>query len=132
MLSLQQEIINNLFLQCKIYKGDIEIDTTYKGREVFKGIYEDAVLEYEGVISITNTGLKHILKNNPLEEYTKISEINRFDHYFRHLYRIFKYINTTDLIDHNERYQYACIVRSQLSDYELIMLFFNCLSDNGK
>lgn len=132
MLSLQQEITNNLLLQCKIFQENVERDVTYKGREAFKGIFEDAVFEYEGIISITNTGLKYILKNNWLDGYTKIPATNRFDHYFRHLYRIFKYIDTTDLIDQNERYQYACIVRSQLSDYELIMLFFNCLSDNGK
>ena len=132
MLSLQQEITNNLLLQCKIFKEDIERDVTYKGREAFKGIYEDAVFEYEGIISITNTGLKHILKNNWLDGYTKIPATNRFDHYFRHLYRIFKYVDTTDLISDEERYEYACIVRSQLSDYELIILFFNGLSDNGK
>ena len=132
MLSLQQEITNNLLLQCKIFKEDIERDVTYKGREAFKGIYEDAVFKYEGIISITNTGLKHILKNNWLDGYTKIPATNRFDHYFRHLYRIFKYVDTTDLISDEERYEYACIVRSQLSDYELIMLFFNGLSDNGK
>lgn len=132
MLSLQQEITNNLLLQCKIFKEDIERDVTYKGREAFKGIYEDAVFEYEGIISITNTGLKYILKNNWLDGYTKIPATNRFDHYFRHLYRIFKYVDTTDLISDEERYEYACIVRSQLSDYELIMLFFNGLSDNGK
>ena len=125
MLSLQQEITNNLLLQCKIFKEDIERDVTYKGREAFKGIYEDAVFEYEGFISITNTGLKYILKNNWLDGYTKIPATNRFDHYFRHLYRIFKYVDTTDLISDEERYEYACIVRSQLSDYELIMLFFN-------
>ena len=132
MLSLQQEITNNLLLQCKIFQENVERDVTYKGREAFKGIYEDAVFEYEGIISIANTGLKYILKNNWLDGYTKIPATNRFDHYFRHLYRIFKYVDTTDLISDEERYEYACIVRSQLSDYELIMLFFNGLSDNGK
>lgn len=129
MLSLQQEITNNLLLQCKIFQENVERDVTYKGREAFKGIYEDAVFKYEGIIS---TGLKYILKNNWLDGYTKIPATNRFDHYFRHLYRIFKYVDTTDLISDEERYEYACIVRSQLSDYELIMLFFNGLSDNGK
>lgn len=31
-----------------------------------------------------------------------------------------------------EKYEYSCIVRSQLSDYELVMLFYNCISVNGK
>ena len=132
MLSLQQEITNNLFYQDEKENEQTITQHTYKGREVFKEIYENATVKYEGLIYSKNTGLKLVLKHNGYNAYTAIADTTRFDHYFRNLYRIFKYIDTTDLIDQNERYQYACIVRSQLSDYELIMLFFNCLSDNGK
>lgn len=132
MLSLQQEITNNLFYQDEKENEQTITQHTYKGREVFKEIYENATVKYEGFIYPKNTGLKLVLKHNGYNAYTAIADTTRFDHYFRNLYRIFKYIDTTDLIDQNERYQYACIVRSQLSDYELIMLFFNCLSDNGK
>lgn len=132
MLSLQQEITNNLFYQYeKEIDGHINL-CTYKGREIFKEIYEFAQFTYEGLIYPKNTGLKLILEKNGYTAYTKVFDTNRFDHYFRHLYRIFKYIDTTNLINDEERYDYACIIRSQLSDYELIMLFFNGLSDNGK
>jgi hypothetical protein len=132
MLSLQQEITNNLFYQYeKEIDGHINL-CTYKGREIFKEIYEFAQFTYEGLIYPKNTGLKLILEKNGYTAYTKVFDTNRFDHYFRHLYRIFKYIDTTNLINDEERYEYACIIRSQLSDYELIMLFFNGLSDNGK
>ena len=45
-----------------------------------------------------------------------------------------KYIDVSPLIDDTERYDYACIVRAQLSDYELLMLFYNALNvdDNGE
>jgi hypothetical protein len=36
-----------------------------------------------------------------------------------------------NLCNYLERYKYTCIVRAQLSDYELLLLFYNCLSDNG-
>jgi hypothetical protein len=133
MLSLQQEITNNLFFQ---YEKEIDCNTTQsyicRGREVFEEIYTHATVESKGYIFPKNSGIKSILRGGGYNAYTEISETNRFDHYFRHLYRIFKYVDTTDLINDNERYEYACIVRSQLSDYELIMLFFNGLSDNGK
>ena len=29
-------------------------------------------------------------------------------------------------------YEYICILRAQLSDYELGLLCYNCLSDNGR
>ena len=46
------------------------------------------------------------------------------DHYFRHLYRIFKYIDDADknTISDEDKYEYAGIVRATLSQYELIML----------
>lgn len=132
MLSLQQEITNNLFYQDEKENEQTITQHTYKGREVFKEIYENATVKYEGLIYPKNTGLKLVLKHNGYNAYTAIADTTRFDHYFRNLYRIFKYVDTTDLINDDERYEYACIVRSQLSDYELIMLFFNGLSDNGK
>ena len=54
------------------------------------------------------------------------------DHYFRHLYRIYKFVDTSCLIEDDERYEYTCIIRSQLSEYELVMLFYNCLTPNGR
>lgn len=119
MLSLQQEIVANF--SC--------VNNKYNGREVFKHIYINAVISYRG----RNNGIKVILKKYGLTAYSDILEITRFDHYFRHLYHIFKYINESDLIEDKERYEYASMVCSQLSDYELVMLFYNCLAqkDNG-
>jgi hypothetical protein len=49
-------------------------------------------------------------------------------HYFRHLYHIFKFIQSSD---NPNRKMYASLVRAQLSAYEQIMLFYNCLSMQG-
>jgi hypothetical protein len=131
MLSLQQEIIANLSLEWKEREWNglegqwKERVINNKGREVFEKIYEG---------NMQHIGIKKIV-NQEIENYNKYRKlISRFDHYFRHLYRIFKYIDESDLIDEKERYDYASIVRSQLSDYELVMLFYNCLTqkDNGK
>ena len=127
MLSLQQEIVANLSVESK----EVNRAEVVKGREVFEKIYEgiNVYLLYE----LQSIGIKEIVYGN-IENYNSNGWlISRFDHYFRHLYRIFKYIDETDLIDEKERYDYASIVRSQLSDYELVMLFYNCLAqkDNG-
>jgi hypothetical protein len=135
MLSLQQEIVANLSIEWKEREWH-ELEGQWKeriinnkGREVFEKIYEginvQPIYMPIRIKEIVNEGIE---KYN---EYRKL--ISRFDHYFRHLYRIFKYIDETDLIDEKERYDYASIVRSQLSDYELVMLFYNCLAqkDNG-
>lgn len=62
--------------------------------------------------------------------YTKVatSEIDFFSHYFRNLYHILVFIDTSDLIDNKERKRYAKIVRSQLSEEELVALFYNSLT----
>lgn len=61
-----------------------------------------------------------------------------FDHYFRNLYRIIKLVDTTQLtvdkteeMEFLEKYKYVSIIRAQLSAYELLWLFYNCLSENG-
>lgn len=64
-----------------------------------------------------------------------------FGHYFRNLYRMIKLVDETEfLIKTGEnrdkelfklKYKYTSIIRAQLSDYELLWLFYNCLSENG-
>lgn len=74
-------------------------------------------------------------------------------HYFRNLYRIIKIVDQTQFVssselsvilkriptleelqkaNYKERYKYTSIVRAQLSDFELLTLFFNCLSEYGE
>ncbi len=55
-------------------------------------------------------------------------------HYFRVLYRIFKFIDDypTDILDEKEKWFYTKTVRSQLSEGELFILFYNAFSDYGE
>ncbi|WP_261511624.1 putative phage abortive infection protein [Chryseobacterium paludis] len=50
-------------------------------------------------------------------------------HYFRTLYHIIKLVHETDGVD---RKRYISIIRAQLSNSEQILLFYNCLHENGK
>jgi len=49
-------------------------------------------------------------------------------HYFRYLYNIFKHIEESGI---ENKSKYTNIVRAQLSDYELLILFYNCLYKHG-
>lgn len=49
-------------------------------------------------------------------------------HYFRYLYRIFKFINDRNPKD---KILYSGIARAQLSDQELLLLYYNCLTSLG-
>ena len=64
-----------------------------------------------------------------------------FGHYFRNLYRMIKLVDQTDFfydsakVSEDEifkiKYRYTSIIRSQISDFELLWIFYNCLSENG-
>ena len=133
MLSLQQEIVANLTydeVEHVIDFGnplnrDVK-HTLYNGRSIFREMYLNLTVSIPGNHSYM--GIKRAIEANDYGIYSYISSTTRFDHYFRHLYRIYKYVDSTELIEDNERYDYACIVRSQLSDYELVMLFYSGLT----
>ena len=145
MLSLQQEIVNKLSFSG--IKNTLDLNTNFfggmevkvisekidlLGRSVFEEMYNEVEVTYVNINGkeAKEDGIKNIL-NKRIDFYSQIKETTLFDHYFRHLYRIFKYIKESDLIAEEEKYEYSCIVRSQLSDYELVMLFYNCISVNG-
>lgn len=53
--------------------------------------------------------------------------------YFRQLYHIVKMVATSQvMVDEKEKYEYVKILRTQLSDYEQILLYYNSLANMGK
>ncbi len=57
-----------------------------------------------------------------------IDNQNDLGHYFRNLYHIIKFVATSDL---ENKKTYTNFVRAQLSSYELVLIFYNCLSGYG-
>lgn len=57
----------------------------------------------------------------------------KLGHYYRHAYQIIKLLAEEEdrLLPENEKYQFAKIVRSLLSDNEQILLYYNSLSKMG-
>lgn len=54
--------------------------------------------------------------------------IDYFSHYFRNLYHILKFIDDSKAISGLEKERYSRFVRSQLSDAELVALFYNSIA----
>jgi hypothetical protein len=52
---------------------------------------------------------------------------NTFNHYFRQLYHIFKYVHLSELILDEKRSFYAGLIRAQLSQNELYAIMYNSL-----
>lgn len=124
MIHIQQEITNGLLIE---QVGSDE--GPQRGRDVFQSVYETVPHKIWLGNECQNSTLKHALEISDDVKLSVSSLKNMWflDHYFRHLYRIFKYIDDADdkLINSKKKYEYASIVRATLSQYELIMLFYN-------
>lgn len=142
LVALHNQIVNNIVYVKKTEPliGTPKV-TNHKGRDSFLHSF----IELKNLLKGASNGV-----NIYLVFYPKVK--TNFGHYYRNLYRIFKIIDETEFFSYSdldldksnpegqsaykvanfkERYRYTSIVRAQLSDYELIFLFYNCLSVNG-
>lgn len=125
MIALQEEITDNLYYKPKD-GGDETYGEEFRGRCIFEQIYENRLWQ-------SKMTLKDEIKGYGFNYMSKDKEISMFDHYFRHLYRIFKYIDEAKVLEGNskKKYEYSVIVRSMLSEYELIFLYYNSMNVNS-
>jgi hypothetical protein len=117
LISLHHQIINGI----DIRQGS---HVTNQGRDVFRHIYKD----FWGLIRKSNNSIQTL--NKDYLYYYKEYESD-LGHYFRNLYRIIKFIDNVPFLSYDEKYDYICILRAQLSSSELLLLFYNCISENG-
>lgn len=132
MLGLQQQFIAGISYRGLMHRDGESKVMDIQGRDVFYYLYRYTNLEDRGWgVAV---GIKSILEHEGIKAYTEISDTGTFDHYFGHLYHIVKFVDNSPLLfdSFEDRYQYLTLVRSQLSRYELIWLFYNCLSTNGQ
>lgn len=120
MLDMQQKILNELrYLQT----GDFVLE--HVGRKAIKELYSD--IYYQCKVKKIST------LDGCLNEYYQYVEDGQLDHYFRHLYRIIRYVDDYDInvLSVEEKYKYLCLLRAQLSKDELLIIFYNCISEYG-
>ena len=132
MLSQFQEVVNNLSAQYRKYGDNVDIS----GRELFENyfetvtVYVDIPTEDRSVQGFR--GMKNAIKRLGLNGYNKADAPAYFDHYFRLLYRILKFVKESPLItDFEQEYDYTSILRAILSRYELVWLYYDGLSEYG-
>jgi hypothetical protein len=121
LLRNHQEIVNAIDLR----RG---VNVTSQGRDcfrIFNDRFKDSVTGTLGDI----TGIAHTIKG-----YMAFYNANQADlgHYFRHMYRILKFIDDSTEISDLEKYKYSSLLRALLSSYELVLIFYNGLGDHGK
>lgn len=150
LLSIHNSIVSSIDFETRKriqIQGEKGWNTvTITGRDVFKEKYEINKGKFESIAAISD------LNNVYSPIYSDVQ--TDFGHYFRGLYRIIKFTANTEFFSkeelniesnsekhdelikyqvHNDsiRYEYMSMIRSQLSDYELVWIFYNCLSEYG-
>ncbi len=116
MLSLQQNVVQGF----DIKRG---VDVTMVGRDCFKSYVNRLNERYRS----------HAIKESPSrvsETYDAMWQHFRGDLsiYYRSLYSVFRFVSACD---HPKKRDFATVARSFLSDFELVVLFYNCLSPRG-
>mgnify|MGYP002414523877 FL=1 len=141
MMELQQSIVNDLYAE-EANKRNVLEDASdgsgrfwkeeitqyqHKGRDLFH--YAFMVVEHmvkdDTPQGHNVNGLYCLLYEKGLKSFDEYYTVSLFDHYFRHLYTILKFIDQNDWLGENEQYKYATFLRATLSRYELVMLYYN-------
>jgi hypothetical protein len=136
--TLQQQSFDNKFFQLLNFHHNIvnSIDISKKtnvgfkvtkGSDCFTEMYENYKTEYNSTYA--NEKPIDVMQqiNKSYNNFFKLYQ-NDIGHYFRNLYHILKFIDKSEITD--KRF-YTNLVRAQLSTYELVLLFYNCLSQYG-
>lgn len=124
------DLYNGILANLEIHSFSSGQTKNYTDRKVF--IYIEKCICISDKEVITNAfgePIEEVEKHYNLETFSSYAKDLR--HYFRIIYQILKFIDNANITS-DEKLFYSNIVRSQLSDAELLSLFFNCLSKYGK
>lgn len=122
LLRTQGEIVNSM--QVEDGWGNV-----WRSRNCFKQLYSRLEDEHKNKAVYTTPGAT---LNTVQSFYGGFYVRHQADlgHYFRHLYHIFKFIKDSPITS-DSRKKYTSLVRAQLSGYEHLLLFYNCLGVYG-
>ncbi|KPX81186.1 putative phage abortive infection protein, partial [Pseudomonas amygdali] len=122
MLTLQQQVIQGFDLHVK----NRDRQYTIEGRDCFRDWHKKLCREY---IANYEEGRSEGLRAVMAYEVVLQSHQGDLGLYFRSLYSVFRFV---ELAEYGDEKHLARVARSLLSDYELIFLYYNCLSRKGR
>lgn len=142
MLEVQQSIVNDLYAtDChkeKIEEDDpdnfgrlskeVLVQDEYRGRNLLYYVFCRCKHDVKFKANYKSNwvyGLFLVIKRVGISHFDDYFTITMFDHYFRYLYTVLKFIPENDWLDEDKLYKYAAFVRATFSRYELVMLYYN-------
>ncbi|WP_444937244.1 putative phage abortive infection protein [Microbulbifer sp. JMSA004] len=135
--SLKRQNFENTFFQLIRLHNDIvsdidliatHVNRATKGRDCFTVFFKRLEREYKKA-EPAKVGLRDIIESSFLKVYRE-SE-GDLSHYFRNLYSLLRFVDEGGGAKEDKQF-YVRIIRSQLSIYEIGMLFYNGLYGEGR
>jgi len=114
LLRFHNEIVNGI----DIRGSSADANATTLGRDCFKVFFDRLRRTFQKTSAGLDPAYAHFFEKHQAD----------LGHYFRNLYHIIKYVDASDAEDPR---RYTSLVRAQLSSYELLLLFYNCVSPWG-
>ena len=127
LLNLLNSVVNNIDIR-NIRTQDV----INNGRDCFKTFYDEFV---NNIINsnkeVENFNVKNSILEDNISAFDKLYNDNKSDlsHYFRSVYHILKFIDRSEIED---KKHYVGLLRAQISSYEQIIIFYNCLHSYGE
>lgn len=128
LLGLFNSIVNSLDI-----RNIRTLAVTTSGRDCFVVFYKRLANHINSIMYGDGSDMQDLSEATAVqavEAYDILYSENKSDmsHYFRTIYHIIKFIDKSEIED---KKQYISIARAQLSSYEQILIFYNCLHENG-
>lgn len=105
-------------------RDPLDVSLTIRGRETFKKYYD--IYKGSYILRSDMKDKKEVIKTFQVFLAKYNESIGR---YFRNLYNIVKFIDMSNIVNKQD---YINILRAQLTSNELVLLFYNCITEYGK
>lgn len=103
----------------------------YSGKDCFNLFCIQFINVLESKNNVSRLKLHKLTLEKVMITYNDIYETNKsyLGHYFRTFFHVIMFVDQSDI---ENKKQYISILRAQLSSNEQVLLFYNCLHENGK
>ena len=123
LMSLHQNITDNLEIKNSVFIPSGVETTTYKGRDVFKDRYQRKSKSlFKISLHCGDENARELLNNGYFDV---------FNHYLHLFEGILRFVDESDLLEDKERPQYTIMLRNTLSDCELYTIFYYFVAHGG-
>lgn len=135
LLRLHNDIVNAIDMESgsgwEFLNKEKHKEPHIKGRDCFVKLYSILRSWLESkrdkiTDNPTDLEIRKAINEIYMELYTQYD--SDLGHYFRMLYNLLKFVDTSEVM--NKRF-YTDLIRAQLSSHELLMIYYNCISDLG-